>query len=342
MQKEVPPDILSAYYYDKDGNGVVDTVIIEFNKAVKLEALSAEFTWAGKKTGKIESNHFSFVTGSEGQDNSRVAVDVSGRFQDIKVKTSENMRLTLEYSSQASAERTADVLDKAAPVITSAVYHPGAMAKGQPQPDTLNVTFSEKIADPGSSSSPFRFYRRTNNANIEYEMDLKQIGTSGNTIRYLVNSFSVEEVEIAEKGDSVRIKTPDIYGDENGNLQNVPTNHLVLVEVKNMPVDFVVNVGPNPFMANGVDHVTIKIDPQAKATDVKLETARVRIYDPLGNIVFDKKLNNVKAKDAEIGWYGRNLKGRYVGSGTYLAIVEAKVEGGESMKPSRHPIGIKR
>ncbi|NLW29951.1 MAG: hypothetical protein GXY77_00675, partial [Fibrobacter sp.] len=270
------------------------------------------------------------------------AVDVSGRFQGVGVKTSENMRLNLEYSSQTSAERVADVLDKAAPVITSAVYHPGALAKGQPQPDTLNVTFSEKIADPGSSSSPFRFYRRTNSSNLEYEIDLKQIGTSGNTIKYLVNSFSVEEVEIAENGDSVRIKTPDIYGDENGNLQNVPTNRLVPVEVKSVPVNFAINVGPNPFIANGVEYVTIKIDPQAKVTEVTLEIARVRIYDALGNIVFDENLQNAKAEDAEFEWDGRNLKGRYVGSGTYLAIVEAKVKGGESMKPSRHPIGIKR
>ncbi|HLV30015.1 MAG TPA: hypothetical protein VKY57_00460, partial [Chitinispirillaceae bacterium] len=67
----------------------------------------------------------------------------------------------------------------------------------------------------------------------------------------------------------------------------------------------------------------------------------VRIYDPLGNVVFDQTLNNVK--EVKVDWEGRNIQGRFVGSGTYLAIVEATdLKTGKKMKPSRHPIGIKR
>lgn len=331
MQKEVPPSIVRASYYDKNGNGFVDTVVIELDKAVKLDALSAVITWSNNKTtGKLESSQFAYVADGK---NAKVAVDVSSKFKDLGVKTSANMRLTLDYKSeQVSVTIGADVIDRAAPVIKDAVYHPGRVAAS----DTIHVTFSERIKNPESSSSPFLFYR----GKTEYGMELKYLSVSGNTVRYLVEKIT-NSILIAENKDSVRIKAK-VYGDDAENVQNVSDNHLAPVIVLDVPVEFTVKVGPNPFIANGQNYVTIIVDPQTKMIENIQPKGLIRIYDALGNIVCEKDIE-IKNGEIKYKWDGRNMKGRFVGSGTYLAIVEATdVKSGQSMEASRHTIGVKR
>ncbi|MDO5576595.1 MAG: hypothetical protein Q4F84_05905, partial [Fibrobacter sp.] len=138
MQRDVPPDILEALYYDKDGNGIVDRIVAEFNKKIKLEKITAvDFVWGDKKIGNIKSTQISFYEENE----TKIEIKVNSNFKDVGVKTSGTMRLTLKYDG-AKTDRVADVKDKAAPVISKAVYCPGAVVEKDELPDTFLVTFS--------------------------------------------------------------------------------------------------------------------------------------------------------------------------------------------------------
>ncbi|MDO5577404.1 MAG: hypothetical protein Q4F84_10015, partial [Fibrobacter sp.] len=197
--QEIPPEIVEALYYDRDGNGVVDTVVIEFNKAVKLENIEGiELSWGGKKTGKLTEV-------SQGGSVTKVAVNVVGKFNGVNIKTSEIMNLTFNY--KGATVQVADVKDKAAPVITRAVYHPGAVEDGKELPDTLEVIFSEKVKD--SKSIPARPFIFTRKSYGEYKISLeyfKETGNTESTVKFLVKEFDPSKIRIVETGDSIKIR----------------------------------------------------------------------------------------------------------------------------------------
>ncbi|MDO5577387.1 MAG: FlgD immunoglobulin-like domain containing protein, partial [Fibrobacter sp.] len=178
----------------------------------------------------------------------------------------------------------------------------------------------------------------------EYEITLKFLGESGNnTVRYLVKGFSTSKIQIAENGDSVRIKAPKTYKDENENWQTAEKNRLVSVEVKSLPIKFSVKSGPNPFVADGTNRVKIVVDPQAKMLENVKVHGVLKIYDALGTVIYEKQTEE-KGKPITFYWDGRNMKGRFVGSGTYLTIIEATdLNGGKKLEPAvRLLVGVKR
>ena len=58
-------------------------------------------------------------------------------------------------------------------------------------------------------------------------------------------------------------------------------------------------------------------------------TTQLAIYDPLGNKVYENKVQN--APDSVVfSWSGANLKGRKVGAGVYLAIIKGEYKAADN------------
>ncbi|KMQ49993.1 hypothetical protein CHISP_3082 [Chitinispirillum alkaliphilum] len=320
--RQVPPGIDSAFYYDTNADGIVDNVIIWLNKEENISNLTFTFSWTlGNTTGEISGEAHSYG------DNSVIAVNVRDAFNNsVDNQTSGNMTVTINSTDYDRAV-TGTVRDRAAPVITNAVYEFG---EGENRIDTLTVVFSESVMENQLTATPFSFISPITG----YQLELGYLGRgSGGSYRFSVNS-TLESFVFPNNGDSIFINPNSGVRDGDENIQNNPANRRVPLEVRDPPINLRLIVGPSPVRvgADGVylpstgrSHEGLIIQIIGDNTQIfeninaKLDLA---IYDKLGNIVYTAPPEAQERSNNGIvmTWDLRNRNGRFVSEGTYLLI----------------------
>lgn len=324
--KTIPAEIVSAAYFDKDGNGIVDYLTIRFTKKVSKESLKVFGLW------EQNANKFKdFLSGNsleKGADDLEIGVKIDGAFNvEPKDVTSGSFYVevtNLDFPDIKIPGKLA--ADSAAPVIMSAIYYPGmAISQCQSAPDTLKVAFSENVKMPVFDSLTFNFKHNTDSYAVVLD---KILSENGKQITYLVKNPEVFPVN----GDMINIRVKKIADDKN-NLQAVPDNKWVALKVESVPYSLITNIGPNPFKA-GTNVVYITVDALTKMKEIVDFESEMVIYDKMGSLVNELKTKNEKVsvpdkcnpgKNVDLSafvWDGTNLKGRFVGAGTYVAIVK--------------------
>jgi len=250
------------------------------------------------------------------------------------------MNAIVRYSSVPDKSAGHAVADSAAPVLVSAKYYCGGTINDTVNAkDTLKLVFSEPL---GTLLPQISFKALATKSLTPYSIAVNTtiLSTTGVNRNFLVNSIT--GVPAPTKGDSIWIDPASNVSDIGNVVQLNPNNNRVAFDVVPAPYSWAVQFSKNPFVPGqattmqGISAVgiVIKIVPTTKIT---MDTSATgRIYDLMGNLIMEKTPfhNNV------IIWDGRNRNNRYVGTGTYLAIVTAMNNG--ILSTQKYRIGVKR
>ena len=225
-----PAPIIQAYYLDKNADGIMDAVHIEFGKVVSLTDLVLSLEWGGLKSAFADSIPISRLSYS-GVDSTDIEINVRGAFKNISadsIKTSGPMIVIAGFISLPGATVQAFVADSAAPVIVSAKYFPGLTVNGTKYgQDTLSVVFSEPTV-LNQSPEPFRFFSIKSNQSYALSLTLNSI--FGNNARFLVDQ--IQNTVFPQNGDSIWIDPSASVGDAGFVIQNNPNNRRGVLSVK--------------------------------------------------------------------------------------------------------------
>jgi len=331
-----PANIIRSFYLDRDANGVVDQVRIEFDREVDITDIRTSFLWVKN----ISTNPLDGTRIKYGDNGSVVLVDLNGAFnKNVDNITSGAMTAKVEYNQFPSIQKNSLVNDSAAPVLVSALYAPGiSSANENTEPsDTLIVTFSEEIGSI-STDLPLKFRKPGSKSDYKISLELlKQKGTE-----YVFKVTSIENSLYPEISDSVWINPEKNITDISSNKQSNPLNKRVLLGFRSTPLKFKFKLGPNPFDPIR-QAICITVGPETMTRELLEIQATVVIYDCLGNKVhqdFQKSLNN-KNPQVELRWNGENLSGKQVGKGTYMAVIIAEETHSRRAETARLFIGVK-
>lgn len=332
-----PANIISSFYLDRDANGTVDQVQIEFDRDVDITDINASFVWMNNiSTNPLNHTRIKKLGDSE----SVVLVDLNGAFnKTVQNITSGVMIVKIEYSQFPSIQNNFSVEDSAAPVLVSALYAPGVSSENEiTEPDTLFATFSEEISSIGTDL-PLKF--RKAGSESDYKISLQFLRQKGTEFVFKV--ISIEDSLYPENSDSVWINPEKNIKDLFSNKQSNPLNKRVLLGFRPTPLKFKFKAGPNPFNPKK-QMVTITVDPAVRTRELLDIQATVRIYDHLGNKVHEdfQKNKNSKTSQLKLKWNGENLSGKRVGSGTYMAVIRAEDRIGHRVETARLFIGVKQ
>jgi hypothetical protein len=356
--KAVPATILSAKYLDRNADGNVDHVVIQFAKKVTLADCIIFLDFGLGKLDTAAPARLSFVT-----PDSIVDVNTDAFFTGLSVpKTSGAMKAYASYISIPGEMVQGDVADSAAPVlIDTARYYPGSpITETTSNPDTIVTLFSENIAAAiGASATPFTLYSVTAGAIYSFTV-ATPFTTVQNRATFVVNTNSLNPaaVGVPRTGDSVWINPSGGIADlANSLVQANPANRRVPLKVVLKP-SMRIAISMNPF--SEVTPVIIADFPSITSLNKKgtaiilrpigrmgnvsnILEATATIYDGVGNTVVPKTpfTKNVTDNIFQFFWNGCNTKGRAVGSGPYLAVlVYTDINGNTTHAHKR--IGVKR
>ena len=350
--KPIPAAIVQAWYLDKNADGIVDAVDIKFNKNVSLSDVVVSLDWGNSnRADSIPASLLSF----SGTDNLSIEISVRGAFNGLtadSIKTSGSMNATVGYRSMPfDPTSTADVADSAAPVIISAKYYPSPNTNGI---DTLLVRFSEPVTSI-SSTTPFSLYSKNFQKSYSLVVDRTDHPEKfTNTALGQYSITSVQGVQFPVTGDSIWIDPAAGIGDAGLAVQKNPNNRRALMDVAPVPYAWKPLIVRNPFSIGvpvsdgGVSGTgtIIEVPLPVRMADISPPSATGRIYDALGNTVveeFSFKPNSSTNK-LYYNWDGRNLNSRYVGTGTYVAVVTVTQTNasGSINSTKKLTIGVKR
>ncbi len=332
----------NAYYYDINGDGVVDRVRAVFVDTVRnIDSITFDVAWTdiNVSANDVDATY-------ESNDKKAVLLDLQNAFNssEIRDKTSGTMNLTLTYSATSSSV-TYPVADKAAPVITKATYYLSKFSAGKRgDTDSLIVTFSENL-NSIDSNKPFLLKTQQD---IRYYLVLQKTDQSANEASFTVTG--IEGVSSPVKGDSIWINERENVADNLGNPQTVEDNKRVELIIKTPPfkLDPYV-IGPKEPWNNFVP-VELQINGSSitRGTIIILEpdifvpfntlgnvACRIKIFDPVGNELAScngyEDNNNLIAMTPLLSgphnrivilWAEKNLQNRDVGPGTYLGVID--------------------
>ncbi|MFW6244856.1 MAG: hypothetical protein ACOC36_03120, partial [Fibrobacterota bacterium] len=249
-----------------------------------------------------------------------------------KVETSGKMFTMVEFTNFENEVRSAELSDSAAPVVVRAVYHPAvAYDEETVLLDTLEVTFSERIAPPGNQT-PLRFIQN----GVEYEVALSTESVNNRSVNFLINE--IRGVDRMTSGDSVWINPGEFVRDSVPNWQQNEYNSRVPLVIKSTPVTWKVVTGPNPFTRN--KQVKIRIVPLGMTRIAFSPEVSIVIYDNLGNVVVPRTEFSMVDGVPQFEWNGTNRKGRYVGTGVYLGMIVVEEE--ETVTRKKVKLAVRR
>lgn len=347
--RENAPQLLSGVYKDTDANGIIDHVELVFTKSILIEDLILELSWENGTRKEVDHEFISFA----GDERTEIVVGIEGFLTGDRIVTDGKMRAFARFGGFEDYESVIDVSDKAAPVIISAILSPSGETENII--DTLIVEFSEPAVI--NSKEPFELY--SDDLSKNYSFVIGNFNNVNNkTVKFYVSEFV--GIEFPSNRDSIRINPQAGISDMIGNSQDNPINRRVLMDVKPLPVTVKLEGGPNPFIVNQslinndvelpaqiagkLFGYLLKVIPISRVNTKQEISGEVKIYDALGNYVYGRELIASKNQNSSVKyfhWEGTNKKGRYVGSGTYLAIVRVKNSTGMEIK-ERIFIGVKR
>jgi hypothetical protein len=258
------------------------------------------------------------------------------------------MQATVAFVTFPGKTSTAEVADSAAPVIVGATYvmaaNAGSVAGNLG--DTLDVDFSEPVQVP-PDASPFLLSGKDNNT--AYSFTLAPLSTQpSTTIRF--NVKSVDGVIAPSSGDSIWIDSNKVADYPGGVYQINPKNKKAALQVKQSGQwKIMVLINPfspgTPFSIAGLSGIgtAIKIVPTRTISDLSDISIQAKIYDALGNLVFESSSpkNNAGDNSFNFIWDGRNKNNRVVASNTYLAHITVTT-GGVKTLVQKLKIGVRR
>lgn len=323
------PVVLHACYKDKNADGTVDYAEIVFDRSVAGSDMKMKFLWSdGIQTETIGSSGIKLS-----DDGKSVTVDLKNAFnKDVSCKTSGNMLLEIQFEEFLSVTMSAVVNDSAAPVIYNASLKLSTLTEGE-FIDTLTITFSEDV-ETMESIEEFKLFSMVFNSSYKFIVkDARRVNSK--TCKYYVITNGVE---YPKENDSIWLKTGSAV-DDHGNIQNSELNRRAILKVDTPPLNLIISAGPNPFSNTVRSEIyTIMIRPQGRTSESADIDAKVFIYDALGNMIAQLKQfkDHTSSSIVKYNWDGKNMKGRLVGDGTYMAVI--KVKGGETV---RKMVGVK-
>ena len=345
--KSVAPSIVSAFYRDGNGDGIVDTVRVQFNKAVDINQMPVKINFNGKDGSEYAAPEDMLLV--DGSGNTVVDIKISHLFPKgfMQDKTNGTMLVVARFLAYDNTERSITAEDKAAPVLVAVEYHFGKIGENtlnnEPDEDTLYAKYSEPLTGVPGVDVPIAFIT---SLGVPYQVPVftptgspepkyaPRIVASGPLTGYYLFIVSGKDLLPTPEGgddpdrdgvvtnpkDSVWINTAVSVNnavDQGGNAQTIPTNKRVALVTKKPPFSLKVVYGPNPF-APGAANFRIIVTAKTKAADQTTFRYKVAIFDKVGNLIHEIP-EAVVDDTINVTWDGVNKSGRLVGNGTYLA-----------------------
>lgn len=336
--------IVSAYFLDQNADGFPDVIrVTEASDKItneELDQLKANLYFTGARPISIVSL---IKTGS--------GFDIIIKVTDKTPNTSSisNERLAIQTVPNLSSggffpSGSVIIADSMAPVIAAADFRNGKSTGEVTVKDTLIITFSEKT-DSVISPTPFKLMDPY--TKIMYSLNVTNISSgNGVTQRFLVSSINGKS--IVSRIDSIWINENASVSDNLKNIQTNANNRRVTPQTNDIKYTFTVTAGPTPvnpktYMVPNIvrrqfkdgsvpNGVLVLIKSSERILPQDSVSANISIYDQVGNIVLK---NDQCVSTSENGkllyiWNGLNKNERYVGDGTYVALIKVKVSNGVS------------
>ena len=338
--RQVPPEVVGAYYTANVRTGYLDYAYITFNKDVSLD------TWFAGGYFRFGSGADSTFFGSAPErylslvDARTVRVDLSlaypGSQKAVMTKGGMSVNIGFNVSQGWAPMVSVPIADRAKPVLADTVYlRIGSIRDdGTAEPDTLVVTYSEPLSDASRAVPAPVTIQMTTGLTVSPALrgDPKVSDVSGSDwqrLSYVIEPGSLKENNFPVTGDLVYIAHDAGVSDREGNDQDSVFNRRVPLKVERGPLKWKVVVKNNPFKSGAGAPASIEMTPSAKGAKVDISTV-IRLYDNMGNLVIETTLPKVE-KVVTWPWSGHNQKGRVVGTGTYLlkAVCDATVYGAD-------------
>ncbi|MBD3345724.1 MAG: hypothetical protein GF401_11745 [Chitinivibrionales bacterium] len=348
-EKLLAPSIISAWYQDNNGDGIIDRAILSFEKAVNPGKISLKFEWEGSSGPWIGGSRIIDLS----DDSTILVVDIRGAAADSSgIATAGTMNVAALFEQFPGDTILSAVNDSAAPVIIAAIYAPGTITQdSEENPDTLTVMFSEPVR-PGNYGSPFSLTDK-NGDSYSFSLDPPSNTLSEKQI-YLVKE--IIDTEYPSDNDSIQINPLAGITDSSNAGQSHAENRQALLTVQST-YSLVIQITPNPFSPGNSEvpghipqsltseyryGVVITVTPRAKTQSRVRLDGKIVIYDLVGNRVNEGDFSaESNSPNIYYVWNGRNLMNRSVGSGTYLAIITVTDDEGKGKK-ERVKIGVMR
>ncbi|NLD94213.1 MAG: VWA domain-containing protein [Fibrobacter sp.] len=345
--------IVSASIFDQDADGFADLIkVTEATDQItseELNQITPKLYFSGARSMKI-------VSASKTGAGFDLIVKVSDK--EPNTATSADERLVIQNVPNLAAggmfpAGSIVIADSMAPVIASANYLNGKSSGSVKDNDTLVVKFSEK-ADSVDVPAPFWLFDPVRQE--KYSISLSTIASGdGITQRFIVTAVNVKTS--VSRNDSIWINETASVNDMFNNVQNNQNNRRVTLQSQKIDYSFTVIAGPTPVnpktytipnviasqFNNGA--VTSGVVIQIKSGEVVLPqdsiSASITIYDQVGNAVVKDDKCAVTRENGKLLyiWNGVNRNGRYVGDGTYVAVITVTVSNGVS-RTIKTKIGI--
>ena len=338
-EKQIPPEIVSAWYTAQDSTGLLDYAYLTFNKEVLLAS------WFNGGYFRFGSGADSAVVGENPQrflslvDERTVRVDLAVAYpgSQNRITTSGGLSVTVGFNAAREwAPIPRPLTDGAKPVLADTVYLKiGAMKDDGTgfDPDTLVVTYSEALSDQSLTiASPVII--KTISESVPPVLGNPVVssvtGTSFSRVSYVIEPGRLNDDNFPVTGDLVYINFDAGVSDRiaEANVQDNAFNRRVPLKVERGPLKWNVIVKNNPFKGGPGSGAAVVLTPSAKGAKIDIK-ARVRLYDNLGNLVIDTPVESPDL--VSWSWAGYNGNGRMVGTGTYLfkAVCDATVYGAD-------------
>jgi fibro-slime domain-containing protein len=325
------PEITSAFYRDRNADGTVDEVVVQFDKIVDINSLSSTVSFKQFNSSLINPDRITRST----TDQKAIIINIDNSLSDsIKGSTSGTMVIRFNFSDFPSYSAVNAVHDSAAPVITDAWFYEGVKLSRTISPfDTLIITFSEDV-EGIDYEEPFLF-KPSLSSRPSYALILMNTGTAGPKHSFLV--VNIQGNGYPDKNDSVYVNVSGDVKDRFDNIQDNRLNHRVLLQTKPATTHLLISIGPSPFDP-AKEKLIITIDPLVKTKNIANVNIEIDIFDGLGTLIY-KHLEQSTGKITH-PWNGCNRKGRFVGNGSYLLLVKATDQKTNQTLFEQRPIGV--
>jgi hypothetical protein len=341
--------IIGAWYLDMNADGILDNVLVRFKRKVDQGEINTariyrdprQFSLSFSLCARIDDSTYRIPIG-----------DTIAQFTDInaRINTQGAMDLTIMYKEFPDIPRVSHVADSAAPVIKSARLIPGALTlAGTRGKDTLTVSFSEEVVQPNvGQTDQIPFLLSTKAGGLQYALTLRYLGATTGiyTYRFSVESINNPSVVYTMAGDTIWIN-PSKVSDVLLNPQSNPLNRRVLLQVDWPRAKWNIVIWKNPFEVNttiaqsfGGGKGTAIIAWPTTPIDADRIKTRIIVYDPVGNVLMSSPFDPFNGGFRFV-WNGENKRGRFVGTGAYLALIKIVDAGGSTFTKTVR-LGVRR
>ncbi len=329
LYRYLPGIVVSmACYKDRDADGRIDYAEITFDSLVSQLPQQVELRAPHNPGQKV-------TKAPVGLSAETIAVDFSNEeFTPVHTGFDPGLYGTMHDSSGVFNTGDFEICDSVAPVVVSALYIVAGTEDAGYYRDSLVVTFSESVLQEGAH--PFIY------ENLEQPFVLESIHVEETVLRAIVSVPSNRTGQAVPPDATLRInvgETENRVRDQFGNYQRNPHNRAVPITVKADSRPITKKYGPTLFRASEREFVMV-LRPHDRVGMLSADSeASAKIFDRTGNVVAVKKFDRT-SEDLRMRWDGRNRNGRYVGQGTYILVLEYRLNGENGSE--RIKIGVKR